>query len=228
MVICEECGAIIYKKVNFCGKCGKSLPESLFITDELQTELENKNKTQKKKRIIISIFSIAVVVTIILTSVYMCSYQRAVNRFMDAFIDLDKEGIYISYSSIMKDNLCTKISSLDEEYTDYDTPEEFIKDMIIQEFEYEYEDFFEDFDDALGISYKLQYKITDVEKLEYQEIENEKEILHNNFGEDCRVFSDAVIVTVEIIGKSKDNIYSDTVELYVIRDSLMWGVEYLY
>ena len=214
-MLCPKCSNIIQSKSAFCGNCGSALEESLFVVDELQKTQKNKNR---KNIMIITLFSIIALI-VIGVFFYMTSYYRAIHKYMNAFINHNGEAMYDIYTDVMKDNMISTV------YADTENPKKTMKEHTIMFLEEESESVMDNFNDELGDSYKVKYKIIEVESYSLSVVNSANESLKYQFGDNCKLYNTPMSVTVEITGRARKDTYSEKVYFTVNHDSLFWGVD---
>ena len=185
---------------------------------------------QKKTYTIIGVSALAVVLILclILNNVIF-GFSGSLNKFMKAYKDCDGEGMYKVTSKIMKNAVYTYAddNADDMKYlfgSDYSSDDinDLLDDFYIEAYEYQAEDFFDAFEDKLGSSYRVTYKVVKQEVIDRNDMEELNKKMHEISNK--ITFKKVKEVTIEVTGKSKEKTYSKKMKLYMSKESGKWFV----
>lgn len=193
-MLCKKCGTENPDGAKYCSKCGKAL---------------NEKSTAKKNREKGIVLALCVIVAVVLL-VYTLggrSYKKTIDTFVTSQFAVDAQSIV--------ELLPEKVLDKELEETGYSKTElvEETNDSLKKQVDY--------IDQYLGDDWKLSYKMTNVEDVTGDDLND----LKSNY-EDINVkVSAAKTVEVEFTLKGDETEISNSLEVYVIKVDRSWYLD---
>lgn len=193
-MLCKKCGTENPDGAKYCSKCGKAL---------------NEKSTAKKNREKGIVLALCVIVAVVLL-VYTLggrSYKKTIDTFVTSQFAVDAQSIV--------ELLPEKVLDKELEETGYSKTElvEETNDSLKKQVDY--------IDQYLGDDWKLSYKMTNVEDVTGDDLDD----LKSNY-EDINVkVSAAKTVEVEFTLKGDETEISNSLEVYVIKVDRSWYLD---
>lgn len=193
-MLCKKCGTENPDGAKYCSKCGKAL---------------NEKSTAKKNREKGIVLALCVIVAVVLL-VYTLggrSYKKTIDTFVTSQFAVDAQSIV--------ELLPEKVLDKELEETGYSKSEllEETNDSLKKQVDY--------IDQYLGDDWKLSYKMTNVEDVTGDDLDD----LKSNY-EDINVkVSAAKTVEVEFTLKGDETEISNSLEVYVIKVDRSWYLD---
>lgn len=214
---CGNCGAQLNGTEKVCGYCGFALNNEPANTGDTSTPgIASETDTAKaeKTKNFIKIGAIAVVAVVVLSIgisiISSCTgYKAVVKKVINAFEDYDMETLYSCAST-----LCYL------DYADADYWEEIFDNRTSNKLDY--------YEDQLGHSLKMKYKIVDSYELDERRFNNIVEEFED-YGADTYDVDKIRIVEIELTikGSKRTNTYTID-DLWLVKEDGKWKVLYYY
>jgi len=195
---CGNCGSPMEDTAKVCGNCGTPLEVGVGKASEFNyVDPEKAAKTKKTIKWFISgVFLVVVAAIIINVLSGFIGYKGTVRKIMNAYKKYDIETFV---------NMASRV---------HDSEKEPFVGLVSSDLDY--------YEDELGHSYKLSYKITD----KYELSKQKKDVLYDQLSVyddfDEELIQKVVVAQVEITAKSKSNSLKSAKEIYLSKESGSW------
>ena len=212
-MFCGKCGEKNEDNAKFCVKCGEKFNNSQMEKNDVPKVNLPGSANDKNRKVGIAAVAIVLilVICVIGTALGGRSYKKTASQFIDAVFNADaKTMINLIPKSMVK-------SMVEEEYDS--------KSEMIEDFEEMLQSGFVDaMERYIGENWKLTYKVLKVEDVSSKKLKDIKE----EYKETANInVSDAKIVKMELTLKSKDDDYSDTINIHLIKVGRSWYIDFL-
>ena len=220
-MFCPKCGTQNTADSRFCAKCGAPMgsadnvygaPQQSGAPAGYAGHADSPRRSGSRKGVLITAIAAALVVVTLLAcwifGVFGGGYEKTVDNFMDALLDMDAEGVV--------DTVNDKVLRV------YIEDGDFTKRELIEEIDYDMEDA-RYFIKESGNSVKLDYEIVYTEDLRGEDLEEVKEMYYEEYGVKITA---AKIVEVEVTMKAMGARESMELMLGLVEIGGSWYIDF--